>query len=255
MRSLSLILSSFLFPVMFASAQPAIPKDEAREKIKDIQETGGALKIEDKPAVPPEALKEEPASVGQTADPAPRNQDGRSHYFGLNAAVGLPHPVSFGLDYAHGSGWFSAGVSTGSTSLTVSNVSASMKHTDLALRVHPFTGAFYLGVLLGQQTISAKETRSIQNADVTAEVDIKSSYTTPHLGWMWGIADGGFFVSLDFGFQSPSGVSTSFSSNAPAALVNTQEYKDLEKEVKDQGNKLGEIGLPHMTLLKLGWLF
>ena len=72
---------------------------------------------------------------------------------------------------------------------------------------------------------------------------------------MWGVSDGGLFGGIDFGFQSPSGVSSTLSSNADALVKATAEYQNLEADIRDQGKKLGEISIPTLTLFRLGYLF
>lgn len=108
---------------------------------------------------------------------------------------------------------------------------------------------------MGNQTIYAQQTQTISSIPVTLKVDIKSTYTIPHIGWMWGVKDGGFFYSMELGMQSPSGVKTTLTTDADPLIKATQDYQDLEKEVTDTGDKIGKVGLPFLTLVKMGWLF
>jgi hypothetical protein len=263
----------FVFANTFLAVEPG-PNSETKEKVEGIRSSGGAIKIEKKTAVPPEALKKDaPAEMTPVAPVEVKtdtketkettttttNSNEGSHLFGVHASVGLPHPVNFGLNYMHSSRIFSSEISTGSYSLKVSGVDVKLENLELALRWHPFAGAFFVGGLLGNQKITAVKTElvtdGIVSANVTGTAEVKSNYLTPHLGWFWGMDDGGFFVSFDIGLQTPSGVSTTFSSDVPAALQSHADYVQLEADVKDEGNKVGNMSLPYMTLLKLGWMF
>lgn len=266
MRNLVLAaLTIFAFQSALA-ADPA-PNADKKEKVEDIQQSG-ALKIEQKPAVSPESLKGEPTPLGNPpAAPAPTEEKtaaapgehGAPHYFGLHAALGLPHPITYGVDYVHSSGYFSAGFSVGSYSAKSEDVDVSLANSDLALRWHPFAGAFYLGVMVGKQTITAKKAETVTNGIITetvnAEIKVESNTMTPHLGWMWGVSDGGLFVSFDLGMQNPSGVTTTFTTDAPPTVTGSQDYRDLEDDVKKKGNDIGNTSLPYIGLLKIGYLF
>ena len=254
-----------VFAAHSARAVEPVPNADRKEKVEDIQQSG-AIKVEEKPAVSPESLKGEPTPLGTPAS-APTEEkpataaNSASHYFGFHAEVGLPHPLTYGLDYLHSSGYFSAGVSMGSYSMKTDDVELSLGNTDLALRYHPFAGAFYIGVMVGKQSITAKKTETITDsgsgitATVNAEAKVESNTMTPHLGWMWGVADGGLFVGFDLGLQSPSGVSTTFTTDAPSPLTSKQEYRDLEDEVKKKGDDIGNTSLPYVGLLRIGYLF
>lgn len=177
------------------------------------------------------------------------------HYFGLSGTVGLPHPLSVGLEYIHSSKIFSVGLGAGSFSIKQDGADLGIGHSDVALRWHPFMGSFYVGALLGQQKIVGKKTETISGQSITAEIEIKSGFTTPVLGWMWGSSNGGFFAGMELGYQSPSGVKSTLTTNADSTIQATQEYKDLEKDARDAADKIGNTSLPHLALLKIGWLF
>lgn len=280
MNRFILALAAGLISCSFALAQEPTPNSEREEKIDRVK-SSGAVKVEKKPAVPVEALKqadkeeakknemttsENPVatesskkkSVEETPV-APGSGDSSSHLFGVHAALGVPHPLSYGLNYVHSSHFFSAELSTGAFGLTASDVKVKMNNTELALRWHPFAGSFYLGAIYGNQKITAEKTEVITVATVpqtvNAKVEVKSNYLSPHFGWMWGNTASGFFASMEFGYQSPSGVTTDFSTDANALAQAQPEYATLEKDVKKQGNDIGNMGLPHIVLLKIGWLF
>lgn len=267
-----LSLATALASVGFAAdpmPQPPTAKAKAKEKVETMRQSGGAIKLEDQPAVPAEQLNDPAApttpAVAPAANEAPSHTEAATvvpasesaHLFGLHAALGAPHPINYGVDWVLPSHMFSFGLQTGSYSATISDVNAKLENTDVALRWHPFAGAFFLGALVGQQKVSATKTEFIAAAgqNVTATGEVKSSYVTPHVGWMWGLGDGGFFWSFELGYQSPSSVTVDVSSDVPAFAQNSAEYQEQYNKVKDEADKYGNMGLPYLGLIKFGWLF
>lgn len=233
------------------------PRSERQEKVESIQ-SSGALKVEKKPAVSPEALRkaDETAPPPRAEKPiAPSADGGAEHLFGLHAALGFPHVGSVGLNYVHPSHYFSAELSTGAFSVTLSDIKTKIQNNEVALRWHPWAGSFYLGALLGNQKITSEKTEVVSGQSATGKAEVKSNYLTPVFGWMWGGQSSGFFTSMEFGYQSPSSVKTSFSSDADPAVQATQDYRDLENDVTTKAHDYGNMGLPHVVLLKIGWLF
>lgn len=57
---MKLIISALAFvTVQGAHAAPPTPNQDVQEKVEDIRSTGGAIKVEDKPAVDPEVIEAE----------------------------------------------------------------------------------------------------------------------------------------------------------------------------------------------------
>lgn len=251
-----------------ALAVDPVPKADTKEKVENIRQ-GGALKVEKKPVVTPAELQKTEAPATETAPPPPPPPEketssdaaGAPHLFGLHASLGLPHPINYGLNYVMPNRMFSFEFSTGSFGVKTNDVDISLQNLEVGARWHPFTGSFFVGALFGNQKISGKKSERITDSgsgisyDVDAEVEVKSNYITPHLGWMWGGGSSGFFMMFEMGVQSPSGVKSEFSSNAPGLIQNEQEYINLKKDVEDGGDKVGNTSLPYVALLKLGWLF
>lgn len=215
---------------------------------------------ESAPSASPTTEFSNPAASDVPATPAPvanepASMKGGSHLFGLHAALGVPHPLRAGLVYVHPSQVFSVEANFGAYGIDVSGVKAKMNNMELGLRWHPFMGSFYVGALLGNRSMELEKTEDISGQSIAMKAEIKSSYIAPNLGWMWGADDGGFFASMDLGILSPSGVSSTFSSNADAAVQTTDDYKKLDKDVRDAGKTIGETALPLWTLVKIGWLF
>ncbi|MBX2987668.1 MAG: hypothetical protein KF802_07200 [Bdellovibrionaceae bacterium] len=155
MKQIFLILTAALLPLSALAVDPT-PNKDRKEKVESVQKSGGALKVEKKPAVPPEALKNDavpaPQAAPAPAEETPAFKESRSsgeHFFGLHAAVGLPHPINYGLIYVHSSRLFSADFGTGSYKFTVDGVNAKIDNTEVALRWHPWAGSFFLGAAVG----------------------------------------------------------------------------------------------------------
>lgn len=166
--------------------------------------------------------------------------------FGFVMGTGLPFTSQFGLSYLTGSKSLSFDLMYNSFKLTSGLANVSMTKPELMAKWHPFAGSFYLGVGVGQFTLSADATDALTS--LTAKVTVTSLAVTPTMGWAWGISNGGFFMGLDFGYQSPSGAKTEIESLLPTT---DQAYIDAV----EQGNKLGETALPVFSFLKFGYLF
>lgn len=175
--------------------------------------------------------------------------------YGLNVATGLPYLSQAGFNFVHSSKKVSFEVGYRSVNVVILDVNVALKKPEVSARWHPFSGSFFLGLGLGQQDLSASSDSTISGQSIEAQVSIKSTVITPHLGWMWGAGDGGFFGGLDFGYQLPSNPKTTLSTNADSIIQATPDYQDLYEAVNDQGKILGQIGIPTVTLLKIGYLF
>lgn len=244
-----IFILSLLFPLT-AFAQKADPTPKPEEiKIREEIDIKGAIKVEDKPLFTPDAINSE-------ATPETKEESSKRHHFGVHGAVGLPHPLNFGVTYVHDSDLFSAQIATGSFKTKISDIDAKIGNTEIGLRWHPWAGTFFAGVLYGNQNVDAEKTESLTGfGDIRAWGKVKSNYLTPHVGWMWGKDNGGFFASFEVGYQSPSGVSVEVDSNAPQAARSTADYRRIEKEVRDEAEKIGKKSIPSIALLKIGWLF
>lgn len=264
----SLIVASTSY-AQTPSAEPTLPN----KKQQVVQDIKGAVKVEPEksktinlespapsPTPAPAAATDKASDESNEPESlAPAAYAAESHRFGFHGTAGIPHLMTAGLDYIHSSGFFGASLNFGGFGTKTNDVEVSMGHTEIALQYYPFAGSFFVGALVGQQTLKGKKTQvnTQSGQTLTAEVTVKSNYITPHIGWNW-IWDSGFNLGFEVGYQSPSSNSTDIVTNAAAYGVteaNNAEYAAQVKDVRDKGDQLGKMGLPYLTLLKIGWLF
>jgi len=183
--------------------------------------------------------------------PAPAHSDVR-HYVGVSAGIGLPRLTNVGINYLSESQYISAEIAYGYLDVKSGSTQVRSKNIDVAARYHPWQSSFFVGAAVGSQTLTGDGSGTVSGQQVSADVDIRTTYVTPQVGWMWGAQDGGFFGQLDLGWQAPLNADVSYSTNSTDRTSN--EYRDFEREVRDAGRKLGEVGIPS-AMIKVGWLF
>ena len=166
--------------------------------------------------------------------------------FGLNVGLGAPYLTQFGVNYVSASNKYSADINYGTITLNSGLSKASLSKPEVNLKWHPFAGAFFLGLGIGQQTLSAEATDVVTGQ--TAKVEVTSIAVTPNLGFMWGLKNQGFFIGIDAGFQNPLSPSTTITSALPTT---DPAYIDAETQAKD----LGETAFPVFTFVRIGYLF
>lgn len=135
-----------------------------------------------------------------------------------------------------------AGAKSGSTTARLDDFSAF----DVELRVMPFRGAFFLGAALGRQKLKGAVTESTTTGAQTATVDLRTTYATPRIGWLWTLGPG-FLLGFDFGVQLKIG-----------GTVNVTVPPTASQKVKDDAQNLADLGssypLPSLHL-RIGWIF
>jgi hypothetical protein len=198
------------------------------------------------------------ASTPSTTDEKSNKSWGR---LGLSAALTAPHIIEYGLDYFTPDNMFSSSFVVGGYTFKTGTVSAGISSYDLRGRWHPFMGSFFLGLAYGSQKISIEAKDVVNTFDTIVKLDIKSAYVMPHLGWFaaW---DSGFTLGFELGMIMPSGVSSSLTTDIPAASASqraaieaTNDYIKMKTDAESAGDKLGKTSIPYLTLLKLGWVF
>lgn len=168
------------------------------------------------------------------------------------SAISFPHLFQGALEMKYQdflSGAFTYGFWP---TLTVSSVKIGMNAYNGRVRWHPFKGSFMLGAIYGVQTLTAKKSDTISGVPAEVAIELKTYYLTPHLGWRWEW-NSGFFMGVDLGWQLNHRAKLKVTTNAPAVLQTTQQYIDLNKDVVDKGNDIGNTDLPWFTFLHLGF--
>lgn len=91
-----------------------------------------------------------------------------------------------------------AGAKTDTTDATLNDFSA----WEVAVRVYPMRGIFFVGVGFGQQVIDAQvsEKQSGSPIGATGLARVESWVITPRLGWQW-VWRSGFAMGVDLGVQ------------------------------------------------------
>ena len=91
-----------------------------------------------------------------------------------------------------------AGAKSDTTDSSLNNFDA----WELALRIYPLRGTFFLGVGAGQQVIDATVTEKQARTPIPigASARVQSWVLTPRIGWQW-VSSSGFAMGLDFGVQ------------------------------------------------------
>ena len=185
---------------------------------------------------------------------------------GPSLAIGLPHALNLAID-SKSSPTMSWGIAFGGISLPLQNsITLGMGNFDARLRWHPFSGSFFLGAILGGQSVYGQSTRPINlepglSIPTTVDLTVRSSYFTPHLGWFW-IFNSGFTFGFECGIQAPFGPRSTLSVDIAdptlnaylSALKLTPQYQELENEVEDLADQIGRLVFPY-SILRIGWMF
>lgn len=186
---------------------------------------------------------------------------------GPTIALGIPHPLSYGVDFLYG-GRFGGSFSLGSVTTKGNGTSLSLSHWDARMRWFPWRSAFFAGAAFGSQKATGEVSKdgvdggAAGKFDATMSLTVKTTYVTPHVGWDF-IWDSGFVVGFDAGVQVPVGnkgeFSTKFDGNLTAEqtaqLKASEDHQKLQDEADDVAKKIGKTVLPYLTLVRVGWLF
>lgn len=166
--------------------------------------------------------------------------------FGINVGVGVPYLSQAGLNYRFNDK-FSMSAGYNNLSLTAGTASVSLTMPEILVHYHPFAGSFFIALGAGQETLSVKATDTLTSLEATA--DVTASTMIAKVGWMWGLADGGFWFGMDAEYISPSGGKATVT--APGLTSTDQAYID----VQDSAAKFGEVAYTNITFARLGWVF
>lgn len=177
---------------------------------------------------------------------------------GPTVAVGLIHPITYGLDFT----WdrtFGAAFSMGSYTLPLGFATLGINNWDIRGRWFPWQGSFFLGAAYGNQSLWAEIKKDIlvsgQKANTKMKMEVETTYLTPHLGWFatW---DSGFTMGFELGYQmalSSKAKDIKVTTDEPT-VTTTSDFEKQQKDVKKAAEDFGKKSVPYITLLRLGWM-
>lgn len=134
---------------------------------------------------------------------------------------------------------------------------------DFGIKIHPFKGSFYLGVLIGKQRVSVQTNQEVSYLGGTTSADItgiiSGSYLTPHIGWQWRFKSG-FFMGMYVGWQINRGARTNinviYEDPALQPIVESDpDFQQAREDIIDIGDEYGNMAIPNVGLLQFGWMF
>ena len=167
-------------------------------------------------------------------------------FFPVPLTIGLEAKWDSLLDLSFESG------SLPTTSIYRSKVQADTIRT--VVRVFPFREAFFVGLGVGNQNVKATRTENVSGTDVTATVSVSTPYLTPMVGWKW-LYESGFFFGVELGYQFQTNSTVTVTNDGSSALTSTTQYQDAEQQAKDAGYKIGQLSLPHLAIIQIGYFF
>ncbi|MFN8944695.1 MAG: hypothetical protein ACK5WZ_08725 [Pseudobdellovibrionaceae bacterium] len=248
--SIFLPFSVFLFTV---SGFGQTPKTPGNPTAIEETTTQGALIVEpEKPALVPAKKNVESQKVSAT------KQSTNDEQYGFHFSAGFPSGYGAGLDYQTADLQWGFGAEVSGFSLksgTAPEVKAALSQIKISGRYHPWAGSFYTGLHLGAQTTTFEGTDTYLGQKLTAKMEIKNNFLTPHIGWQW-IFDSGILLGFELGAQVNTGAKTNLTEPTTNTLIlEDASYKEDKKKIEDEAKKFGESTLPHLILLRLGYMF
>lgn len=167
---------------------------------------------------------------------------------GATAGLGLPSPISgqllgkykniVGLNAEYG---FLPQLSLGS-------VQVSQHMADFSVHLYPFKGAFFVGLGLGFQNLTASSQVTQQGVTGTAQASVDTVFISPRLGFLHRF-DFGLAIGMDVGVQLPVSGSTTFSGQSGGVQL------PVPKDASDVTDTIRKTPVPILHLLQLGYVF
>lgn len=174
---------------------------------------------------------------------------------GPTVGLGAPDGVRFGL-FAKWKGVLSAGGAFSYLpTMNVPGADAAIVRVsgEAFARVHPFRGAFFLGVAGGyaqtKGTMTEVQTAFRQDQRVEAHAYAKGMYVAPHMGFQW-MLPLNFTVGFDVGVEIPVGKSGVEFDAAKYGLVVPVDGKGT---VADATRQFSSMPIPVVHLLEIGY--
>ncbi len=188
---------------------------------------------------------------------------------GPQLAVQFPHVYDLGFEARHRTTGFSMGLGFGYVPQLsfggAYEIAVGVSHVEARARWHPFAGAFFVGAALGSRVVSARGRATIDvngtNVPVRVDLELKSPYLNPHIGWMW-VFDRGLTLGAELGSQRGSSGAANLGlviedpsiSKSVEEIQATAGYQALESRLESEFAKLGKVTLPYVAL-RVGWMF
>ncbi len=277
-------------PVSNSAAKTSAVKTEAAESAPAATAPKTAEPVTAEP-VTAEPVAAEPAAAPETkplpvVDTKVSSREPEERYVGYGKTHGIlgdfpigptvqilqvPHPLQVGiegkyLDIAGFSGMYGM-----VPKFTVNGVGIKLDAWDVRARWFPFRGAFFLGAAYGQQKLTGTKAQAVsysaagqtESVNLEATDEIKTTYISPHLGWRW-VTNVGFFYGMEFGWQFAMSSTATVTTNQDSLFEDLvrpndasayETYRNLKADIEDKSNKIGKIGLPHVSLIQIGWYF
>jgi hypothetical protein len=135
-----------------------------------------------------------------------------------------------------------AGAKSDTTDANLNDFSA----WEVALRIYPLQGVFFLGLGFGQQVIDADVADKTQPLGATGSARVLSWVVTPRIGWQW-VWRSGFAMGVDLGVQFT--VSHTENVFLPPGVPG-----DVEQDVRDIVHFGSTVPLPSINF-KIGYHF
>jgi len=117
---------------------------------------------------------------------------------------------------------------------------------EVALRIYPLRGTFFLGVGAGQQVLDASVTDKTSLIPVGGSARVQSWVLTPRIGWQW-VWSSGFAMGLDFGVQFVVG-------HTEDVFLPPGTTPDVEQDIRDIVHFGSTVPLP-VIRFSLGYHF
>lgn len=182
----------------------------------------------------------------------------------LDLSLGLIHPK--GTSYILSAGSFGRDIKPGNKT---KDIRISLTHLELKYRTEPYARhPIFMQFALGYQQLFLKGTRSTNfgqdevsvEADVKGEMRIHSIYYTPKVGMIKHF-NSGLSLSWGFGFMVPAYVRSQFDASITGdeliddLIRELEAYKENKRDLERIGKRIGQVGLPVIDLIEIGYRF
>ncbi|MBX2986282.1 MAG: hypothetical protein KF802_00150 [Bdellovibrionaceae bacterium] len=166
--------------------------------------------------------------------------------FGFNVGMGLPYTQQAGLNYQF-SERFGVAVGYNLFDFSIDKSGLKLSMPELMFNYHPFAGSFFIGLGAGQEKLEVVSTDTVANKSL--KIEVSAMTTILKTGWMWGLANGGFWFGMDVAYVKPGSSDPTVTSTG--FTPTDQQYLDAI----DAAKKFGETAYTNITFARLGWIF